>query len=74
MLKRFFLITLMFLVIAFFISPFVIIYLISIGYPEEIVDYMYWGVVSIIWLIIIIIGFIDWRLEVRNDKKLRNND
>lgn len=74
MLKRFFLITLMFLVIAFFISPFVIIYLISIGYPEEIVDYMYWGVASIIWFIIIIIGFIDWRLEVRNDKKLRNND
>lgn len=74
MLKRFFLITLMFLVIAFFISPFVIIYLISIGYPEEIVDYMYWGAASIIWFIIIIIGFIDWRLEVRNDKKLRNND
>ena len=70
MLKRFFLITLMFLIIAFFVSPFIIIHLISIGYPEEIVDYLYWGVASIVWFIAIIIGFIDWRIEIKNDKEL----
>lgn len=67
MLQRFLLITLMILIVSFFASPFVIIYLISIGYPEETVDYLYWGGTSIIWLIGIIVTFIDWKLRDKNE-------
>ena len=63
MFKRFLVVTFFVFIIAFFISPFCIIYLILNGYPEPAVDYCYWGMVVIIWLIIEMIAYLEWRVN-----------
>lgn len=55
-------------VASFFASPFCIMYLILYGIPESSVDTLYWGTVILIWFILEIIAFIEWR--VNKDEKL----
>ena len=48
------------LVLALFASPFCIMYLIWIGYPESAVDLYYWSRISILWLIVEMFGYLEW--------------
>lgn len=63
MFKRFLVVTFFVFIIAFFVSPFCVMYLIFNGYPEPDVDYYYWGMVVIIWLIIEMIAYLEWRVN-----------
>lgn len=63
MLKRFISITFVFLVLALFAFPFCIMYLIWIGYPESAVDLYYWSRISILWLIVEMFGYLEWRIH-----------
>lgn len=63
MFKRFLVVTFFVFIIGFFISPFCIMQLILSGYPESLVDYYYWGMVAVVWLIIEMIAYLEWRVN-----------
>ena len=57
MVLEFFIITLAFLAISLFLCPFIVLCMISIGVSENIVDFIYWGVVIFLWLIELYLHF-----------------
>jgi len=61
--ERFLIVTLFILLISFFASPFVVMYLIYRGFPEEIVDCIYWGSVGGVWALSSLVLLIDWKLR-----------
>ena len=63
MFKRFLVVTFFVFIIAFFVSPFCVMYLILNGYPEPAVDYYDWSMVIIIWVIIEMIVYLEVRVN-----------
>lgn len=63
MFKRFILVTLFVGIVASFVSPFCVMYLIWTGYPEPAVDYYYWGLVCVFWLILELVVYLEWRIN-----------